>query len=212
MPLPDCAPGARPTSSRRRRGAALMAAVLTGSALALSACGSHEAAPMTTVVAESLPAGVTAAEVEFAQGMIPHHRQALVMADLAPSRAASPQVTALAAEIRAAQDPEIAQMTAWLTAWNQPQPAADAHEGDHSGHSSMAGMASPDQLAALEAATGEEFDRLFLELMIAHHEGALQMAEPLRSSTVAEVAELAEAVVAGQTAEIAEMKALLAGA
>jgi len=101
-------------------------------------------------------------------------------------------------------------MTAWLTAWNQPQPAPDSHLGDHSDHGSMAGMATPEQLEALEAATGEEFDRLFLELMIAHHEGALSMAEPVRGSGVAEVAELADAVVAGQTAEIAEMKALLA--
>lgn len=195
-------------SSRRLRGPALVLAAAVLAVGGLAGCSSHGSMP--GVVAESLPAGVSATEVEFAQGMIPHHRQALVMAEYAATRAASPEVKELASQIRAAQDPEIAQMTAWLTAWNQPQPAADSHLEDHSSHGSMAGMATPEQLEALEAASGEEFDRLFLELMIAHHEGALDMAEPVRGSSVAEVAELAEAVIAGQTAEIAEMKALLA--
>jgi len=153
-------------------------------------------------------AGMMDADVMFAQMMIPHHEQAVVMSDLAldPARGASPAVVALAEQIRAAQAPEIEQMQAWLDGQDAGM------GGDHSGHGGMEGMLSDEQIAALGAAEGAEFDRLFLEGMIAHHEGAVAMAEDVRADgDDPELAALADAIIAAQEQEIAEMRALLAG-
>jgi uncharacterized protein (DUF305 family) len=150
--------------------------------------------------------GAIEADVMFAQMMIPHHEQAVQMADIAldPARGASPQVVELASRIKAAQDPEIAQMNAWLEA----QGAAEMM--DHSGHGGMGGMLSQEQLDALANATGAEFDRLFLEGMIAHHEGAIAMAEDVRADGGdPEIQALADAIIKAQRAEIAEMRGLL---
>lgn len=146
------------------------------------------------------------ADVMFAQMMIPHHEQALVMSDLAldPARDASPEVVALAERIRAAQAPEIAQMQAWLDAQDAGM------GGDHSGHGGMEGMLSDEQIEALGAAEGADFDRLFLEGMIAHHAGAVAMAEDVRADgDDPEITALADAIFAAQEQEIAEMRALL---
>jgi uncharacterized protein (DUF305 family) len=152
--------------------------------LALSGCaaiserfGSHHAGTGTA----------DPADATFAQMMIPHHEQAIEMARLAPSRSTDPEVLALAREIEAAQQPEIDLMTRWLIAWG-----ADV-AFDHSDHD-MAGMASDGDLATLAASTGGGFDRRFLTLMIAHHEGALTMAEPVRSSGDPAVQQLAAEV------------------
>lgn len=153
-------------------------------------------------------------DIAFVQMMVPHHAQALRMAKLAPARAQSPRVKALARRILAAQRPEILAMAAWLTEQGVAVPRAsdDASAFDHGehGHASMHGMLTEEQLHALEDATGAEFDRLFLEGMIQHHRGAIEMADAVakRGSDV-RVTEMAEEMVIGQGAEVDRMEALL---
>ena len=164
----------------------------------------------------SIPVGAAfnATDVAFAQGMIPHHAQAVEMSDLALANSSNPEVLALATEIKAAQSPEIAQMTAWLTEWGQsvPDPAADMDMNmSGSGGMMMSGMMSESDMSALSAASGTVFDRMFLEMMVRHHEGAVQMAEEeLANGRYQPTLDLATAIVASQTAEILRMQALLA--
>lgn len=154
-------------------------------------------------------------DIAFVQMMVPHHAQALTMAELAPGRAQSRQVKALARRILAAQRPEILTMGAWLTEQGVAVPSAsdDPAAFDHGehGHASMHGMLTDEQLHALEDATGAEFDRLFLEGMIQHHRGAIAMADAVaqRGSDV-RVTEMAEEMVIGQGAEVDRMAELLA--
>ncbi|UVJ40206.1 DUF305 domain-containing protein [Arthrobacter sp. CJ23] len=145
-----------------------------------------------------------AADTTFAQSMIPHHAQAVEMSELMLKKQGIPAaVTALATRIKAAQAPEIATMTGWLNAWNEPSDA-------HSGHS-MAGMMGADDLKALDAAQGSEAARLFLNQMIAHHEGALVMArDEIASGQHSGAVDLGKAIVAAQETEIKEMKDILA--
>lgn len=151
------------------------------------------------------------AEVAFVTGMVPHHAQALEMAALAPERAADPRVKALAARIAADQAPEIATMQAWLEQNGLPAADEDARHGGHGGHGGgMKGMATEGDLARLVAAEGTAFDRLFLELMTEHHEGALAMVEEVGSPVNAVVAEIAADTQAKQSVEIARMQQLLA--
>ncbi len=153
------------------------------------------------------------ADVHFAQQMIIHHQGALDMAALAPQRAGSAQVAALARRIAAAQQPEIDLMSGWLEAWGAAVPDEDATMPGmhHGGRGGDGGMASDDDLGDLEAARGAAFDRLFLELMIVHHEGAVHMARmEERAGRDPGALALAERIVRDQTAEIAEMRALLA--
>ncbi|MDP1877535.1 MAG: DUF305 domain-containing protein [Actinomycetota bacterium] len=147
-------------------------------------------------------------DVMFAQMMIPHHEQAIEMSALAPANGASPEVLELAAAISAAQAPEINQMRAMLERWGVPMTMAD-----HSGHGGMAmtGMVSDEDMDRLQAAQGADFDRLYLELMIAHHEGAIAMTQdPLANGDDPELRTLLEAIVTSQTAEIEKMRQMLA--
>jgi uncharacterized protein (DUF305 family) len=140
-------------------------------------------------------------DIMFAQMMIPHHQQAIDMSALAESRALSPEVKALASKISAEQGPEIEQMRAWLKAANAPT---------EMGHQmSMDGMLSDAELERLTNARGEEFDELFILGMIAHHEGAIEMAQMVVDSKNLEARELGTIIVKIQTLEIAELKALL---
>lgn len=152
--------------------------------------------------------GFNGADTMFAQMMIPHHEQAIELADMAldPATGAGPDVLALAEAIAAAQDPEIAEMTALLDGWGEPI-AMD--EGmDHSGM--MSGMLTVEELDALSALRGADFDRKWLESMIAHHEGAIEMADDvLADGESPAVRDLAERIVAAQADEIAQMRALL---
>jgi uncharacterized protein (DUF305 family) len=143
-------------------------------------------------------------DVMFAQMMIPHHTQAVELATLAESNTTTAAILDLAARIKGAQQPEIDTMTAWLA-------AAGAMMDGHSAHGmSMPGLVSDADMAALEQATGAEFDALFLSHMIQHHEGAIDMANDVLATTANdEVAALATAIVAAQTAEIDEMRTLL---
>ena len=140
-------------------------------------------------------------DIMFAQMMIPHHQQAVDMGTLAETRALSPEVKALAAKIKSEQSPEITQMKGWLK---------DANASMDMGHDmGMGGMLSDSQMKALENAKGAEFDKLYLQGMIAHHQGAIAMADLIAQSTNPEAKKLAEAIVTGQTAEIATMQKLL---
>ena len=150
------------------------------------------------------------ADTHFLQMMIPHHEQALTMSKLASTNGASTEVQALATQIADAQGPEIAQMTAWLAESGEPLDGGD--QGDMGAHHDMAmdGMLTDDELAALEQAKGPDFDRLFLTGMIRHHEGAIIMAEHVKAEgDDPKVAELAEAIISAQKAEIAQMRQML---
>ena len=142
------------------------------------------------------------ADIMFAQMMIPHHQQAVDMGTLAETRASSPEVKALAATIKAEQAPEITQMKTWLTI------AGSSMEMGHD--MGMGGMLSDDEFKALENATGAEFDKLFLEGMIAHHEGAIDMAQMIVESNNTEAKALAAAIISSQTEQIEYMRGLLA--
>jgi uncharacterized protein (DUF305 family) len=150
-----------------------------------------------------------AADVKFAQDMIPHHGQAIEMAKLAATRAASPQVKALAQKIERAQDPEIKTMSDWLKAWGEDVPAADMPAG---GHASMPGMMSADEMTEMEKMSGAEFDNMFIEMMIRHHQGAIEMAKTEQADGKnAEAKALAAQIETAQTAEISEMQTLAGG-
>lgn len=148
------------------------------------------------------------ADVMFAQMMIPHHEQAIEMSDIAldPTVGASDVVKSLAARIKAAQDPEITTMKAFLTSWKKgltPDSSMDHSDG-------MSGMLSADEITKLSTLRGAEFDRAWMTGMIAHHEGAIEMAkEVLEDGKDTAVNTLATAVVAAQDTEILEMKELL---
>jgi uncharacterized protein (DUF305 family) len=142
-------------------------------------------------------------DIRFAQLMIPHHQQAIEMATLAGKQAGDAEVRGIAGRIVAAQNPEIAVLRQWLK--NNGRPAGAAHGG-------MPGMASPQQIAELRAATGRRFDRLFLRLMITHHEGALTMAlDEIKSGRDPYLVRIARDVHATQSAEIQRMRPMLGG-
>ena len=146
------------------------------------------------------------ADVTFAQQMIPHHEQAVVMAGLVDGAGASGEVTALAAQITAAQDPEITTMKTWLDDWDADVEPAD-HDMDMDGHTGMMSGTDLDSLAGL---SGAEFDRSWLTMMTAHHEGAVEMAETeLREGRSDDARALAKDIIAAQQKEIATMKGLL---
>ncbi len=155
------------------------------------------------------------ADVTFAQGMIPHHQQAVEMAVLAldPARKAGGNVSELAKRIQGAQGPEIELMTQWLTSWGKPVEMAGEMEGmDHSNMDGMAGMMTAEEMTELEATSAAAFDTTWTEMMIRHHEGALTMAKDVQSAGQnAAVKELAGKIITGQTAEIQEMQTLLKG-
>ncbi|WP_409494108.1 DUF305 domain-containing protein [Amycolatopsis sp. cmx-11-12] len=189
-------------TSRKLVGAALAAlasfAVLTGCASSDTASSGHDMSTMN--VPEPQQAGHNQADVTFAQGMIPHHEQALAMAKLVDGRTRNAKVVDLAARIQRAQDPEIQQLTGLLKGWGV------APSGEHSAH----GMMTEDDLAKLGRANGTAFDKQWLEMMVKHHEGALAMAKTaLQQGSNAEVKALAQKVIDGQQAEITEMRTLL---
>ena len=190
----------------------ISAAVVTG-ALLFTACGgeSHDMSDMST---GSTNTDVTGSEsdfndddVMFAQMMIPHHEQALELADMAldPTLMASEQVKALASQIKAAQDPEIDVMTQWLTEWDQP--LMDMSEDQSM---TMEGMLTVDEIAALGQLTGEEFDQAWVSAMIAHHKGAIEMADTVTAEgESALVQELADAIIQAQKSEMDALELLL---
>ncbi|WP_245974776.1 DUF305 domain-containing protein [Thermomonospora umbrina] len=216
----------------RNGGVPVLAAVLAAGLL--SGCAGDDepaAAPKATMIVPGRPgepnrtvtagptkaAPPTAAEITFVQMMIPHHRQALEMSVLAPGQASDAKVKALAERIDVSQGAEISAMQSWLRQATGGRPGGG--HGGHGGHgapsagpshANMPGMATPEQLTRLQAARGEEFDRLYLNLMIKHHEGALVMArDVLAQGTDVVVQELAKDVLTSQQAEIVRMRDLL---
>jgi uncharacterized protein (DUF305 family) len=177
-----------------------LGAMLLAATMSLTACASSQNMPMGQEFSES--AEFSNADIMFAQMMIPHHQQALDMSELALQLAQSPELLDLATQIRDEQDPEIAQMRSWL---------ASAGASEDMGHAShgMDGMLTEEQMAQLLSATGADFERLFLEGMIGHHEGAIAMAQMVLDSNNPEVQALAEAIVSSQQTQIDYMKTLL---
>ena len=195
--------------------------------LALTACGGEDSGSMdhssmsssSSSAASSPPSGAAVDaehddhDVVFAQQMVVHHEGAIEMAEAAATRASSQEVRDLAATIASAQQPEIDRMTSWLTAWGEPVEAGSSTEGvEHSsmGHSSMPGTMTEEQMSQLSSATGADFDRLFLRMMIEHHTGAVQMAETEQQQGVnPQARELAGSIATSQDAEIDRMEQLL---
>ena len=153
-------------------------------------------------------------DVRFMQDMIPHHHQALQMAELAQDRTNAPAILDAAGRINASQKDEIAFMQQWLRDRGQSVPDPAAHHAMHTSHS-MAGMATPEQMAGLASSQGTDFDRMFLGLMIRHHEGAVKMVDELleREGTAYDpvLFEFTSEITNGQGAEIERMHALLVG-
>ena len=150
-------------------------------------------------------------DVKFGQDMIAHHQQALDMAAMVPGKSTNPKVTDLGKRIAAAQDPEIKKMTEWLTKWGAAPSSSSMPGMDHgSGHGSMPGMMTAEEMTKLNGATGAEFDRMWLDMMIKHHQGAVEMATTLQDKgSNADAKNLAQAIVTAQQAEITEMQGLL---
>ncbi|MFF0545454.1 DUF305 domain-containing protein [Nocardia thailandica] len=192
-------------------------AVATAATLFAAGCGddSTPAPAATSTTTAPAPTGTqaaayTEADVTFLQMMYPHHAQAVEMARLVPSRSQNPELIALAANVEKAQAPEMEQITTLLTGWGKPAPTADMGHGGHGGHT-MSGMMTADQMTALAAASGPAFDRMWLEMMIDHHLGAVEMAKTeLAAGVNTEARALATAIVADQEKEIAQMRAMLA--
>lgn len=185
-------------------------------ALGLAACGDNAQSSSSTpaqTVAGALPAPAAVdfntADVQFAQSMIPHHQQAVEMADIAldPTVGAGAQVLDLATRIKGAQDPEIAMMSGWLTSWEQPMKMDTSMSQDMH---LMDGMMTDDEMAGLHNLKGAEFDTMWMQMMIRHHTGAIAMAQTVKTSGMnADVVALAGQVISAQQSEIDEMKTIL---
>ncbi len=185
-----------------------------------SGSGNEGATPRVSApAAQAAPAlqPPTAADVHFMTGMISHHAQAVVMARWAPSHGASPSVLGICDRIAVSQTDEIKYIQNWLADRHQPVPQPDPHGLTMAGMDHpmlMPGMLSPEQMAALDQARGTAFDRLFLEDMIMHHQGAITMVQELMHSYGAAQDPLffqfATDVNANQSAEIERMTRMLA--
>lgn len=185
--------------------------LLAGASSSASAQGGgHDMAGMHMGPEIVIPKGAryTKADVEFMQGMIAHHAQAIVMSRMAEANGANPQVLKLSRKIDQSQVPEIQIMQEWLRRYKQFAPDTSSWQ-----HMQMDGMLTAAQLKELEAAKGVEFDRTFLKYMIMHHEGALKMVRDLFASPLAgqevDVSVFSNDVVTAQTGEIGVMRRLL---
>lgn len=161
----------------------------------------------TTSGASSAPAGdFNDADVTFATMMIPHHQQAVQMSEMAARKATTAGVKKLATQIKAAQGPEITQLSGWLTGWGKPVPSQS-----HAGHGDeMPGMMTEDEMASLGNTSGAAFDRRWTQLMIEHHLGAVTMARTERTAGKnAAAIVLAKKIETDQNREIATMRLML---
>jgi uncharacterized protein (DUF305 family) len=199
--------------------AAAAAALTVGTAL--GGCGTNATTSPSSSATSSPPAAQVhnQADITFAQGMIPHHAQAIAMSKMAAQRAVSPQVKDLAVRIQAEQQPEIDQLSGFLRAWNAPVPSTNGPmggmgQGDMMGqmHGAMPGMMSGTQMQQFGQASGAAFDRMFLQMMIAHHQGAIAMAKTeLSNGQNPDARQLAQRIIDAQQREITEMQNLLGG-
>ena len=196
-----------------RRVAAALAAL--AAALFLSSCSSpasdgqteHQQTDQPVITAQ--PAGYNADDVAFATNMIPHHQQAVELSAMVPDRSTNAELIALAQQISAAQQPEINVMKVFLVQWNENP---DTNSG-HAGHgSTMQGMVDAATMTQLESLNGAEFDKLWLESMISHHQGAIEMAKAeIANGDNVDAKTLAKNIVTTQEAEIGQMKQMLGG-
>ena len=198
---------------------ALSALTLTAAlALTAAACGNDDAS--TGTASEVSTTEHNDADVEFASNMLQHHAQALAMVDLTIDRPLDPEVLQLAEQIRDAQAPEIETFTDWLSDWDEevPETVRDhsnaGHDMDDMGDSmndeNMPGMMTSDDMGALEDASDAEFQTMWLEMMIEHHEGAVEMAKAEQGDGQYKPAiDVAGNIVESQTGEIETMKGLL---
>lgn len=188
-------------------------------ALALSACAADTQDSGAPARVTDAAAGATQAHVDeahddadtmFAQMMIVHHEGAVEMADLAVQKTDSEELRTLAEGISAAQGPEIEQMQSWLQAWGEETaPHGGMHGMDHGGME-MDGMSQEQVMAELPTLSGAAFDRRFLELMIAHHRGAVEMAQAeLEDGSNPQALELAQKIIDDQQREITQMEQML---
>src|SRR5665647_2182857 len=211
-----CAVGSAVVVSSAAGVSSAVLAVLTLAA-GLTACSTEpepaSTADDTPAAEETTTADPTAhndADTEFAQMMTIHHEGAIEMAELAAAQATTPEVRALGERIVAAQGPEIELMTGWLEAWGEDPP--DEAELNAMGHTGMdmEGMDQEAVMAELSSLSGPELDRRFLELMIDHHRGAVEMAEEHHASGLNDDAlALARTIIDDQQVEITEMNGLL---
>jgi uncharacterized protein (DUF305 family) len=196
-----------------RRAAAALAAL--AAALFLSSCSSptsdgqtaHQQTDQPVITAQ--PAGYNADDVAFATNMIPHHEQAVELSAMVPDRSTNAELIALAQQISAAQQPEIDVMKVFLVQWKENP---DTNSG-HAGHgSTMQGMVDAATMTQLESMNGAEFDKLWLESMIRHHQGAIEMAKAeIANGDNVDAKTLAKNIVTTQEAEIGQMKQMLGG-
>ncbi|HEX4586965.1 MAG TPA: DUF305 domain-containing protein [Mycobacterium sp.] len=196
-----------------RRVAAALASVTA--ALVLSSCsssapGGHaDHSPADEPVITGQPAGYDADDVAFATNMIPHHQQAVDLSAMVPDRSTNAGLIALAKQISAAQQPEINVMKVFLVQWNENP---DTNSG-HTGHGSTTqGMVDPATMTKLESLNGAEFDKMWLESMISHHQGAIEMAKAeIANGDNVDAKSLANNIVTTQEAEIGQMTRMLGG-
>jgi uncharacterized protein (DUF305 family) len=209
----------------------VMPALALTSALVLTGCGDDGSMPGMDMGSGSTPSPTSsssategdgehsqdtptgeAADVMFLQMMYPHHAQATEMAALAEGRTDNQAVLDLAAQIEQAQGPEMEEMAQLLESLGEPAPSADmsAMEGMDHGSGSMSGMMGEEDMATLEAASGREFDQMWLSMMIEHHTGAVEMARTeLENGADPQVKQLATEIIEGQEAEITTMTELV---
>ena len=206
---------------------ASIAIAATAAAVTLAACSPpNEQASTQTATSSSMPmsghdmpghsmpgmsgtstapaANFNDADVMFLQMMYPHHAQAVEMAKLVPTRSQNQQVKDLAAAIEKAQAPEMQQMTTLLAGFGKPAPSATMSH-------SMPGLMTPQQMTELTGLSGAAFDKMWLQMMVEHHQGAITMAnDELKNGANPDAKKMAEAIVAAQQAEITTMNGMLA--
>jgi uncharacterized protein (DUF305 family) len=193
----------------------LVAGVVTSAVVVavLSACGgtASTGSPAPAPAPAAAPGGHDDADTVFVQGMVPHHAQAVQMAKLAADRAGNADVKALATRIEQAQDPEIAQMRSLLAAWGMPGSGTGGMDHDTMpGMNGGSGIMSDDQLRQLESSTGAQFDRMFLQMMTEHHQGAIDMSRTeVTDGQNPDAKALAQRIIDAQQTEITEMQGLL---
>lgn len=186
----------------------LAALLLAGSVLA--GCGEDET-PSGAQQSASPLSEFNQADLDFAASMSQHHNQAVTMAELAEQQAGSAPVKELAGQIKAAQNPEIDRFAEWIRDWGERGGTMPPHGDGEEAHGP--GMMSHDDMAALEKASGARFDKLFLEMMIEHHQGAIEMARTeQRTGANPDAKALAAEIEKDQAAEITRMRNLLAAA
>ena len=189
--------------------AALAAALLLSGCTSPASDGHTDHQHTDEPVITGAPAGYNADDVAFATNMIPHHQQAVELSALAPDRSTNQELIALSDQISAAQQPEIETMKVFLVQWKENPDTNSGHGGHGQG---MQGMVDTQTMTRLQSLNGAEFDRLWLESMISHHQGAIEMAKAeIANGENVDAIGLAKSIVTAQETEIGQMKQMLGG-